>query len=224
MTIQSYLAQLADAMPRMMPERDQIVADVRAHIEEDMQRGEAVDAVLTRFGDPANLAASYLSEIPLVSASFRRRAVAMAIDIAIPGVIAVTLAMLAATSGHASLDTMLRDPAIIGLFAVTAGFVAYIVVGDSRFGQTLGKHWLKLLVVRESGARISVCQAIVRLLPCVLHIWWIDVIFALFTERRQRAFELLSKTRVVTIDPAHRSYLEHRPSVSLAGGQTTQMQ
>ncbi|HTW36612.1 MAG TPA: RDD family protein [Rhizomicrobium sp.] len=224
MTLQSYLAQLADAMPRMMPEREQIVADVRAHIEEDMQRGEALDAVLARFGDPANLAASYLSEIPLVSASFWRRAVAMAIDLAIPGVIAVPLAVLAATSGHVSRDAMLLEPAVIGVIAVTAGFVAYILVGDSRFGQTLGKHWLNLLVVRESGARISVGQAIVRLLPCVLHIWWIDVIFALFTERRQRAFELLSKTRVVTIDPALRRQSEDRPSASLAGDRAAQTQ
>jgi uncharacterized RDD family membrane protein YckC len=224
MTIQSYLAQLADAMPRMMPEREQIVADVRAHIEEDMQRGEALDAVLTRFGDPADLAASYLSEVPLVSASFRRRAVAMAIDVAFPAVIAVPLTVLAATSGRVSPDPMLLHSAIIGVFAVTIGFIAYILVGDSRFGQTLGKHWLKLLVVRESGARISVGQAIVRLLPCVLHVWWIDVIFALFTEKRQRAFELLSKTRVVAIDPAHRWHLDHRPPVSLASDQTAPMQ
>jgi len=220
MTIQSYLAQLADAMPRMMPEREQIVADVRTHIEEDMQRGEALDAVLTRFGDPANLAASYLSEVPLISASFWRRAVAMAIDVAIPGAIAIPLAVL----GRVSPDTLPLVPAIISLLAVIVGFIAYIVIGDSRFGQTLGKHWLDLLVVRESGARISVGQAIVRLLPCVLHIWWIDVVFALFTERRQRAFELLSKTRVVTIDPSHRWHLEHRPSVSLARDQTAQIQ
>jgi len=220
MTVQSYLAQFADEMPRMMPEREQIVADVRAHIEEDVQRGEALDAVLTRFGDPANLAASYLSEVPLVSASFWRRAVAMAIDVAIPAVIAIPLAVL----GRVSPDTLPLVPAAIGLFAVIIGYIAYIVVGDSRFGQTLGKHWLNLLVVRESGARISVGQAIVRLLPCVLHIWWIDVIFALFTEKHQRAFELLSKTRVVTIDPAHRWYFEHRPSASFAGDQTAQIQ
>ena len=220
MTVQSYLAQFADEMPRMMPEREQIVADVRAHIEEDVQRGEALDAVLTRFGDPANLAASYLSEVPLVSASFWRRAVAMAIDGAIPAVIAIPLAVL----GRVSPDTLPLVPAAIGLFAVIIGYIAYIVVGDSRFGQTLGKHWLNLLVVRESGARISVGQAIVRLLPCVLHIWWIDVIFALFTEKHQRAFELLSKTRVVTIDPAHRWYFEHRPSASFAGDQTAQIQ
>src|SRR5580693_8468245 len=187
MTIESYLAQLADAMPRMMPEREQIIADVRAHIEEDMQRGEALDAVLARLGDPANLAASYLSEVPLVSASFWRRAVAMAIDVAIPAAIAIPLALL----DQGAPDKVLSGPAIFGLLAViTVGFIAYFVVGDSRFGQTLGKHWLNLLVVRESGARISVGQAIVRLLPSVLHVWWIDVIFALFTERHQRAFEL----------------------------------
>src|SRR5580700_11099501 len=211
MTIQGYLAQLADAMARMMPEREQIVADVRAHIEEDMQRGEALDAVLARFGDPANLAASYLSEVPLVSASLWRRAVAMAIDVAIPVVIAA-LAELFVTTGQVSRDTMLI---VLGII-VTVGFITYILVGESRLGQTLGKHWLNLLVVRESGARISVGQAIVRLLPSVLHIWWIDVIFALFTERHQRAFELLSKTRVVTIDPAHRWHLDYRPSASLA--------
>jgi hypothetical protein len=31
-----------------------------------------------------------------------------------------------------------------------------------------------------------------------LQVYMIDVLFALFTEKSQRAFELLSKTRVVT--------------------------
>ena len=198
MTMESYLARLGDAMPGMMPEREQIIADVRAHIEEGTQRGEAIDAVLARLGEPTDLAASYLSEVPLVSASLGRRAAAMAIDVAIPVVIAA-LAGLFVTTGEVSRGTML----IVLGFAVTAGFITYILVGETRLGQTLGKHWLKLLVVRESGARISVGQAIVRLLPSLLHVWFIDVIFALFTERHQRAFELLSKTRVVTIDPTH---------------------
>ena len=29
--------------------------------------------------------------------------------------------------------------------------------------------------------------------------YWIDVLFVLFTEKSQRAFEMLSKTRVVTV-------------------------
>ena len=56
-------------------------------------------------------------------------------------------------------------------------------------------------VVRESGARISVGQGIVRQLPMFLEIFMIDVLFALFTEKSQRAFEVLSRTRVVVTEP-----------------------
>ena len=52
-------------------------------------------------------------------------------------------------------------------------------------------------MVQESGAPITLGQAFVRQLSLVFQIFWIDALFALFTERRQRAFELLSKTRVV---------------------------
>jgi uncharacterized RDD family membrane protein YckC len=69
-------------------------------------------------------------------------------------------------------------------------------------GHTLGKRIAGLQVVRESGAPISFGQAIVRLLPVMFQFYWIDVLFALFTERHQRAFELLSKTRVVKVSPS----------------------
>ena len=52
-------------------------------------------------------------------------------------------------------------------------------------------------VVSETGARISLGQAIVRQLPMFLQVYWIDAMFALFTDKSQRAFEMLSKTRVV---------------------------
>lgn len=56
-----------------------------------------------------------------------------------------------------------------------------------------------LRVVRESGARISLIQSIVRQLPVLGQIYLIDILFALFTEKNQRAFELASKTRVILI-------------------------
>jgi uncharacterized RDD family membrane protein YckC len=74
---------------------------------------------------------------------------------------------------------------------------AYPIVAEYRFGQTVGKHLFGLRVVRESGARISFGQSIVRQLPAFFQVIWVDAMFALFTERHQRAFELLSKTRVV---------------------------
>jgi uncharacterized RDD family membrane protein YckC len=88
--------------------------------------------------------------------------------------------------------------AIIITFGSTALlFWIYTVVAEWQSGQTLGKRLFGLIVVREDGARISGGQAVVRQLPVLFQFFWIDVLFALFTERGQRAFELLSKTRVV---------------------------
>lgn len=56
-------------------------------------------------------------------------------------------------------------------------------------------------MVRESGARITLGQSMLRQLPWFLQIFWADALFALFTEKKQRAFELISKTRVVVSHP-----------------------
>ena len=76
-------------------------------------------------------------------------------------------------------------------------FWVYTVVAEWQSGQTIGKRLFGIIVVRENGARISGGQAVVRQLPVLCQFYWIDVLFAFFTERGQRAFELLSKTRVV---------------------------
>jgi uncharacterized RDD family membrane protein YckC len=68
-------------------------------------------------------------------------------------------------------------------------------------GQTPGKRLLGLRVVTESGRRIGAGQAVVRQLPFLFNVIWVDALFALFTEKSQRAFELLSKTRVVMVSP-----------------------
>ena len=75
--------------------------------------------------------------------------------------------------------------------------MAYVILAESESGQTIGKRVMGLRVVQESGAQISLGQSVVRQLPVFFQVFWIDVLFALFTERSQRAFELLSKTRVV---------------------------
>ena len=86
---------------------------------------------------------------------------------------------------------------IVAIVGGSLAFAVYQIAAETLSGQTLGKRALNLRVVRESGARIGVGQAIVRQLPLMLEVFWIDVLFALFTEKSQRAFEMLSKTRVV---------------------------
>ncbi len=85
----------------------------------------------------------------------------------------------------------------LAVVVAALGFVIYTIVAEYRTGQTFGKRQYGLSVVQESGAPITLGQAVVRQLPMLLQVAWIDAMFALFTEKRQRAFEMLSKTRVV---------------------------
>jgi hypothetical protein len=48
--------------------------------------------------------------------------------------------------------------------------------------------------------RISLGQAVLRQLPVVLQIAMVDALFALFTKHRQRAFELVTRTRTVVAE------------------------
>jgi len=178
-----------------MPSRAQIAAELRGHLAERLAHGHALDEVLRQLGDPAKLADSYLAAEPLVSAPFGARAAAKIIDFLCVMAVAVPVAWLL---------TRLVPPdwrPFVFLCAVLLGgsvsFGIYSMAAEYRLGRTIGKRVRGLRVVRESGARISGGQAIVRQLPMFLQMYWIDVMFALFTEKSQRAFELLSKTRVV---------------------------
>jgi uncharacterized RDD family membrane protein YckC len=202
-TADDYISRVLIWLPGGTPLRSQIAMELRAHIAERVADGHSMDDVLKRLGDPRTLAESYLSAVPLVAPSFMTRAVAKIVDVTI---VVAALALVALLIIGATLSSMEDAWAAIslGILIVLVGgsfvFAAYTIVGEARFGRTLGKHWLGLRVVTESGTKISAGQAFVRQLPMFLQIYMIDVLFALFTEKSQRAFELLSKTRVI-IDP-----------------------
>ena len=73
------------------------------------------------------------------------------------------------------------------------------ILAEHYAGQTVGKRVMGIQVVRESGARISLGQSAIRQLPLLGQIFFIDVLFALFTDKHQRAFELITKTRAVAV-------------------------
>jgi uncharacterized RDD family membrane protein YckC len=190
-----YVNRVVDMMPPAMPSRSQIAAELRSHIAERLANGDSLAAVLQRLGDPVQLSDSYLSAEPLVSATFASRVIAKIIDAA-----AVLLVMCPTAWLLAQLAPPDWRPFIM-LCVVFLGssvvFGVYTMTAEYRRGRTIGKRLRGIRVVRETGARISVGQAIVRQLPVFMQVYWIDVMFALFTDRSQRAFELLSKTRVV---------------------------
>ena len=193
-TVDLYIDRVLAGLPRATPMRQQIALELRGHITERLEAGQSVDAVLAGLGDPDRLALSYLAAVPLASAPFLPRILAKLADcVLVAALLAVPVVLAWLTT-----DETMRFVALIAT-VVLAGFVfiGYVVIAEYTFGQTLGKRLAGLLVVREDGAPISFGQSIVRQLPVLLQVFWIDVLFALFTDRRQRAFEMLSKTRVV---------------------------
>lgn len=209
MTVDAYVHEALARIPKGA-RRMQIEMDLRAHLAERVDQGQSVDEAIRQFGDPETLADSYLSAIPLVSASFMRRAAAKLIDFGALAAVGCALAWLAwrltGSPGGAFFPGVLEaiGPALIAVcvFMFVLLIPGYFIFAEYLTDQTLGKRALGIHVVRESGARISLGQSFVRQLPLMAEIFVLDVVFALFTEKNQRAFELITKTRCVRVEDA----------------------
>ncbi len=194
MTGQLYIQSVIDHVPHGFPLRRDIALELQSHIVERTQQGQPLDDVLRQLGDSLTLAESYLAAVPLESGSIPRRVAAKLIDVG--AVAGAVLTLVLAFWFVVPVEALFFLPVAGILFGVVT-YGVYAAATEYHFGWTLGKHLMNILVVRESGARISLGQAVVRQLPFFLQFFWIDALFALFTDRRQRAFELLSKTRVI---------------------------
>ncbi|MBK6407027.1 MAG: RDD family protein [Holophagales bacterium] len=193
-TAESYVESVLARLPRSTPLREQIAMELKGHIAERLGNGGPLEEILRQLGDPARLAESYLGAVPLVSAPLGRRVVAKLVDAGVVLGAAGSLSILADRVGLFGG----RDVVFVVAFGVSAlAFFAYTVWAGYRYGATVGKSLAGLRVVRESGASIGLGQAVVRQLPNLLSLSVIDVVFALFTEKKQRAFEVLSRSRVV---------------------------
>ena len=193
-TADEFVERVLACLPDSVPEREQIGLELSGHIAERVADGAPLDDVFAQLGDPTVLAESYLSAVPLVSAPFLRRCQAKALDVVI---VAAAVALLAALAAQVVSPRYEADVVIAAIFTAILAFPAGTVFAEFRYGQTPGKRTFGLRVVRESGAPIGLGQAVVRQLPFVLSILFIVALFALFTEKKQRAFEILSKSRVV---------------------------
>ena len=196
-TMDDYIRQVVDRMPSGNPLRAQIALELKGMIGERLSRGQSMDEVLRQLGDAASFADSYLSAEPLVAAAFWPRVGAKIVDVLVVlSVLALAALVVRSRRFGAQGDVGVGVPELILIFLFVLSPL-YTVLSEYFAGKTIGKWWMGLRVVRESGARIGLGQAFVRQLALVFQVFVFDCLFALFTEKRQRACELLSKTRVV---------------------------
>ena len=190
----AYISQVLATLPPNGRLGEQIAQELKSTIAERLANGQTLETALAQLGDPVKLAESYLAAVPLVPGAPFVRLLARLVDFAV-----ATVAIAPVAIGVLLWGDVKYVPWWLFAYLLTASLLIalYPMVAEALYGKTLGKHLFGLRVVRESGARISGLQAVVRNLPIFLQFFWIDALFALFTDRRQRAFELLSKTRVV---------------------------
>ena len=195
-TFDSYVDQVLDRIPHHLPLRDQVAQDLRSTFADRQGLGESADEAIRQLGNPTTLAESYLSAVAMTPAPFMARVGAKLLDtvlygLALPIPAFIYMRMTYSGPGPRNIAVLL----MVGLIGM--GFWLLSAMAETRYSRTPGKKLMGLHVVRESGTRIGFGQAIVRQLPVFLGIFVIDALFALFTERHQRAFELLSRTRTV---------------------------
>jgi uncharacterized RDD family membrane protein YckC len=201
MTGDLYIQSVIDQIPGELPLRDHIAMELGAHIAERVAQGQPLDDILRQLGDPQRMAESYLAAVPLTAAPNVARLVAKVID----AVIACLMIAPVAAVMWLALGPRLLGPQVfpfLGLICVLGSvsvFVGYTIFAEYQFGRTIGKKLMGIRVVRESGTRISLGQAFLRQLPFFAQFFFIDALFVLFTEKHQRAFELITKTRAVAV-------------------------
>ena len=163
-----------------------------------------IEQAIATYGHPREVAELHLAAISLESAPFLRRIAAALIDI--PSVMASGFVFfyfawkLLGIGDDSFLTALLTgNPFAIGLGFATLVLMSplYYIVSETATSQTIGKALMGLRTVRESGAKISIGQAVVRQIPLFFSFYVFDAAFALFTSKRQRLFEMISKTRVV---------------------------
>lgn len=216
-TVESYVERVMEHVPRALPERSRIELEVRAHLVESLEAGRSEAEAVNHMGPPEEVARSYLAEVELPLAGLGRRTAAFFIDMGLGLAVVLGCVLVVAVVGPglgALIDAgYFRDPgtgvevlrvlgvAAAGIFVLTAAAVSflYFPLLEHLYGQTLGKWMLDIAVVRESGLRVGILPAVVRRLPLFFEFFWLDALFAPFTERRQRAFDMVAKTLVVDV-------------------------
>jgi len=189
-------------------ERQRIQTDLRTHLEEAQRSGEPLDQILSRMGDPQELAEGFMAQMDLHYAGFWIRLAAFVLDfilivavVALFAVPAIILANLVPERNPVGFEIVWGAVLIALLIALGLAIVSmillYFPILEGRFGRTVGKSLLKLRVLKENGLPVGYKEAFLRRLSFYFEIIAVDALFIPFTPKKQRAFDIVAKTVVV---------------------------
>ena len=182
-------------------DRERLEADLRSHFAEGEAQGRAPREIIEGLGTPEEVAAAFNAEREFRYAGFWQRFVAflgdfgVVVSITLPAVGLAVLAGVVATEPSEVPIAWLVICCLLGV-ALFGTFIFYFPLLESHFGKTFGKHLMRIRVLRENGAPISLGQAFVRRLSLFFDMLWIDALFIPFTDKRQRALDIVAKTIV----------------------------
>ena len=208
-----YIAEVVRRVVAPSARVESLKADLEGHFEEATANAEEADAVIRRLGTPEEVAASFMADVEMTYAGFWTRLTAFIGDIGIcclPLIPIGTICALAApvieSGGPSTSPTSIALIALFALLAIGAVgvFLLYFPLLEQHYGRTFGKHAMKVRVVTEEGAPISLSAAFIRRLSYFFELIWLDALFVPFNEKKQRAFDMVAKT-VVVHEPDTRS-------------------
>jgi uncharacterized RDD family membrane protein YckC len=203
-----YIRDVMDYITASSEEKARIESDLRAHMQEALDTGVSLDEIIKRMGTPLEVATGFMSQVKLELAGFWPRLFAFLIDML---VIFITASFFAVSAILLS-NLVPRHPAgggylggailillVIGSTLAALGIIlAYFPLLEGRFGYTLGKHLLGLHVLTEEGLPIGYKEAILRRLSYYFEMLPVDALFIPFTQKKQRAFDIVARTIVIT--------------------------
>jgi LPXTG-motif cell wall-anchored protein len=200
--VDRYIQSLLRNVFATQEEKETLEADMRAHFAEAQAQGEPPGQIIDEMGTPEDVAAAFNAGRDIQYAGFWQRFMAFVGDcgllmaLALPPLsIFFLLQARLPSTGEPPVGWLI----VLGLVALgfLGVFVFYFPMLEAHFGKTFGKHLLRLRVVRESGAPISLGQAFVRRLSLYFEMLVPDALFIPFTDKRQRALDIIAKTVVV---------------------------
>lgn len=201
--IEAYVHEVIGRIAPAVPARGRIEADLRTHLAERVAAGAGESEAVGRMGPPEEVARAYLDGVEFEWARWTRRLGAFLLDVALGATLLLALALVAtfALAHGSDGEPEITLPVAIALWLAAAVVfvlaILYFPVLETLFGQTVGKHVFGIGVAREDGSRVRFGAAVVRRIPILFDFWPVDAVFLFFTQKRQRAFDIVARTVVI---------------------------